>query len=170
MFTNIGAKIKGLAKAGCWVGIVGCIFAGVVLLFTAEEFIPIGFGVAVGGGLASWIGSWFLYGFGQLIENSDVIAAHYQKINASEEQRQQQQIKKDRQARQKRNHDPCRKLLFRPLPQKFFFILGIPDMKMNKIDIDKFRFRMYLKTRMKQGGFYEMFHKENQSHKQKYHG
>ena len=102
MFTNIGAKIKGLAKVGCWVGIVGCIFAGVVLLFTEEEFIPIALGVAVGGGLASWIGSWFLYGFGQLIENSDVIAAHYQKINASEEQRQQQQVKKDRQASQKR--------------------------------------------------------------------
>lgn len=73
MFTNIGAKIKGLAKAGCWVGIVGCIFAGVVLLFTEEEFIPIALGVAVGGSLASWIGSWFLYGFGQLIENSDVL-------------------------------------------------------------------------------------------------
>lgn len=102
MFTNIGAKIKGLAKVGCWVGIVGCIFAGVVLLFTEEEFIPIALGVAVGGGLASWIGSWFLYGFGQLIENSDVIAAHYQKINTSEEQRQQQQVKKDRQASQKR--------------------------------------------------------------------
>lgn len=113
MFTNIGAKIKGLAKAGCWVGIVGCIFAGVVLLFTEEEFIPIALGVAVGGSLASWIGSWFLYGFGQLIENSDVIAGRYKKDNDGKDDRQKEQEKaprKKQNQKQKQEHHPKEKL------------------------------------------------------------
>ena len=77
MFDNIGGKIKTLAKVVCWIGIIGSCLAGFVLLVegldVSEELILYGILVAGVGSLFSWIGSFFLYGFGQLIENTDVL-------------------------------------------------------------------------------------------------
>ena len=69
MFSNIGGKIKALAKVICWLGIIASIFVG--LLFLDKN--PLG-GLLwmVLGSLSSWIGSFVLYGFGQLVENSDI--------------------------------------------------------------------------------------------------
>ena len=70
MFENIGGKIKTLAKVVCWIGIIVSVILGLGLLsrnaITALLFIGIG-------SLGSWIGSFMTYGFGQLIENTDIL-------------------------------------------------------------------------------------------------
>ena len=76
MFNNIGKKIKNLAKIICYIGIIASIIAAIVLLFLGdiENMILISLPVLVAGIILSWIGSIFTYGFGELIENSAIIA------------------------------------------------------------------------------------------------
>ena len=83
MFKNIGRKIKGLAIVLCWICIVASIIFGIIILVGAGNLrisrqkgitILSGIGVALGGSLISWVGSFFLYGFGQLVENSDKLS------------------------------------------------------------------------------------------------
>ena len=84
MFNNIGGKIKGLAKLICWAGIILSVLLGVLMITGADVSDAVegaetlqGMGWVGGvlfiviGCLASWIGSFFTYGFGQLIENTD---------------------------------------------------------------------------------------------------
>lgn len=72
MFDNIGRKIKGLSAVICWVGIIASVFFGCVL-WAYEYTVVLGVMLFFVGPLASWIGSFTLYGFGQLIDNSDKI-------------------------------------------------------------------------------------------------
>lgn len=72
MFDNIGGKIKGLAEFICYLGIIAFCIVGVVVIVTMESFI-LGVVVAGIGSLGSWIGSFMLYGTGQLIQNTDII-------------------------------------------------------------------------------------------------
>lgn len=74
MFDNIGGKIKGLAMMFCWIGILSCIFVGIAIILIDENLVPVGLIVALAGSFFSWTGSFLLYGFGQLVENSDIIA------------------------------------------------------------------------------------------------
>ena len=93
MFNNIGGKIKGLAKFMCWLGIILSVIAGVVMIIAAASSrsytfdsygekitlstggsIVAGILIIVFGSLASWIGSFFMYGFGELVENSKKVA------------------------------------------------------------------------------------------------
>ncbi len=81
MFENIGGKIKGLAKLICWLGIITSCITGVIVMLSAGSMrndagmvaVITGLMIIVIGSLLSWIGSFFAYGFGQLIENSDRI-------------------------------------------------------------------------------------------------
>ena len=73
MFTNIGSKIKTLASVFTWLGIIGSIISGIYLASQDDDLILIGLLTALLGSLFSWIGSFLLYGFGQLIENSDIL-------------------------------------------------------------------------------------------------
>ena len=75
MFNNIGSKIKTLAQVVCWLGIVICVIVGIVLMSQDEETVGIGLVVMIFGSLFSWIGSFMTYGFGQLIENSDILVS-----------------------------------------------------------------------------------------------
>lgn len=71
MFDNIGKKIKGLATIICWIGIVASIFGGfgVWVAFSNGPGGLLFFLVIAGvGSLFSWIGSFVLYGFGELID------------------------------------------------------------------------------------------------------
>ena len=72
MFNNIGQKIKSLAKVFFWIGVIGSAVSGVVMM-TADDEAMIVFGVLtiVFGIMFSWVGNFFIYGFGQLVENSD---------------------------------------------------------------------------------------------------
>ena len=75
MFENIGKKIKTLAKVVCWVGIVGSVIGGIGMCAMDEDMIMMGLGTIVGGSLLSWIGSFFTYGLGELIDNSSKLVA-----------------------------------------------------------------------------------------------
>jgi hypothetical protein len=68
MFDNIGGKIKTLAMTLTGLGITLSIVAGVISL--SDGSIE-GLFIMIFGSLLSWLGSFLLYGFGQLVENSD---------------------------------------------------------------------------------------------------
>lgn len=82
MFSNIGGKIQTLAKIVCWLGIICSVIMGVILIkensLYQATIVP-GIILMVVGGLASWAGSFVLYGFGTLIENSEAILYHLNK-------------------------------------------------------------------------------------------
>ena len=84
MFYNVGRKIKSLAKTFTWIGIIFSVSLGIVISVTAPlnavlAFL-LGVLIALAGSVLSWMTFLCLYGFGQLIENSDMIAgrADYQ--------------------------------------------------------------------------------------------
>lgn len=74
MFNNIGSKIKGLASVICFGGIILCIIIGIVVAALDEYLLLAGFAIMILGALLSWVSSFVLYGFGELVENSAIIA------------------------------------------------------------------------------------------------
>ena len=81
MFNNIGGKIKSLAKFMCWLGISASVIIGIVLIigatnrngyysYTDTNMVITGILVMIMGSILSWIGSFVLYGFGELVDNS----------------------------------------------------------------------------------------------------
>ncbi len=85
MFSNIGSKLKVLAKILCYVGISLSLIIGSVIMVLGGAngglAFVIGLLTIVGGSLASWIGSFWAYGFGTLVENSDIIAEKVKKCS-----------------------------------------------------------------------------------------
>lgn len=92
MFNNIGRKIKTTAKVFCWIGIICSVVSGVVMVsggfaemrWGIEYGLPAilgGIGIALLGSLISWVGSFMMVGFGELVENSAEIAANTRKNN-----------------------------------------------------------------------------------------
>lgn len=69
MFDNIGYKIKSLAKLLCWIGIAVSLGSG-CYIFRTNEWL--GILIIVGGTLLSWLGNFILYGFGELVDNSEI--------------------------------------------------------------------------------------------------
>ena len=90
MFENVGGKLKGLAKVICWVGIIGSVIGGIAIMTQGKAMIAVGIGVAAGGALASWVGSLGLYGFGEIVENSDI-----RTNNAAKQELEREQEKKN---------------------------------------------------------------------------
>ena len=78
MFKNIGAKIKGFASFICYFGIALSVALGIILL--DNKNIPAALAVIFSGTLFSWLGSLFLYAFGQLVENSDILVEQNKEI------------------------------------------------------------------------------------------
>ena len=78
MFDNIGSKIKTLAIVCAWIGIIGSFIGGIYVM--AELDVGIGFLIMIAGSLVSWIGSFFMYGLGQLIENSDILVQQNRRL------------------------------------------------------------------------------------------
>ena len=84
MFNNIGRKIKTFAKVMCWIGIIVSVVAGLVMIvgsFFSYVYAPAagiasGLLTAVLGSLFSWVGSFMMVGFGELVENTAEIAAN----------------------------------------------------------------------------------------------
>lgn len=79
MFNNISGKIKLLALLTFWIGIGASVIFGIVSMIDGatwgnEEDVAFGIFLCICGPLWSWVSSWLLYGFGQLIENSNEIA------------------------------------------------------------------------------------------------
>ena len=66
MFRNIGSKLKSLAYICTAAGMIASIIYGILSM-------PAGIFVIIFGCLLSWVGSFALYGIGQLVENSEKI-------------------------------------------------------------------------------------------------
>jgi hypothetical protein len=92
MYTNIGGKIKLLAKVWAWLGIIASVGLAIAQLVMinhaptggmAEEIslmsILTAVGIVVAGTLISWVSSWALYGFGELIAKASEIAENTRK-------------------------------------------------------------------------------------------
>lgn len=75
-FENIGGKIKILAVVITVIGIGVSLAFGLYLL---DSNVLLGLVIAVVGSLLSWISSFFIYGFGELIEKTTEIAHNTKK-------------------------------------------------------------------------------------------
>ena len=85
MFDNVGSKIKKLAKIFCWLGIAASVISGIAIIIASpsaynhNSLALTGVLTVALGCLFSWICSFFIYGFGQLIENTDYIRSNMQR-------------------------------------------------------------------------------------------
>ena len=75
MYNNIGKKIKTLAEIICILGIGGCFITGIVVASTAKNFLLFLL-IGIVGSIGCWIGGFFTYGFGELIDTNQAIARH----------------------------------------------------------------------------------------------
>ena len=84
MFDNIGKKIKTLAVTICVIGVAASVIVGITFIYGLDSFglsgfvklenrISAGILVIVFGSFISWIGSFFTYGFGELIDSNQAI-------------------------------------------------------------------------------------------------
>lgn len=73
MFKNIGGKIKTLASVITCAFIILSIVSGVLIM--VNDLVLVGILVMLVGFLLSWVSSFILYGYGQMIENSDKLVA-----------------------------------------------------------------------------------------------
>lgn len=78
MFNNIERKIKGLAFFYTIVGIIGSIIGAI--FYWVNSDILTGFIILIFGILASWTGSFVLYGLGELISKSSNIEEGINKL------------------------------------------------------------------------------------------
>lgn len=91
MFTNIGGKLKGVAKIVFWIGVIGSIILGVCVMFW-RNIVPVvswygyhtgitfgsflcGLLVMVLGIFCSWLSVIRLYAYGVIVENTDKLVA-----------------------------------------------------------------------------------------------
>lgn len=79
MFKNIGEKIKGEARGICGLGILASVIGGIAygIAFFEEQngAVIIAFLIVLLGIIVSWLACLCLYGFGELVHNSSIIAA-----------------------------------------------------------------------------------------------
>lgn len=78
MYTNIGNKIKAIAKVLGWVYLIGGAIAWLILItngydgwygyeyITEDDYIG---WIALISGILGYVSSWFTFGFGQLVED-----------------------------------------------------------------------------------------------------
>lgn len=76
MYDNIGGKIKGLAKAVFIVEATAAVITGIALVAIDEDLILFGLLTLILGPAVAWVSSWFLYGFGELIDKVCEIATN----------------------------------------------------------------------------------------------
>ena len=89
MFTNIGGKLKTLAKVAAWLGIIASVISGIGMMTMRGYNYGYGYGgglaivaglvVIIVGSLAAWLSALALYGFGELIEKTTEIADNTRK-------------------------------------------------------------------------------------------
>lgn len=77
MFENIGKKIKSLTKFVCWVGIIASIVAAIGMMCSGDDvLIIIGVILLFVGPIMAWIGSFVMYGFGELVDRTTSIETY----------------------------------------------------------------------------------------------
>ena len=95
MYENIGRKIKGLAIVVFAIMAILSVVAGVFMLFRDNGGFLIGILIAGIGILLSWVGTFFLYGFGQLIENTDILVYQTKNMSKNIEKISNNNVQKD---------------------------------------------------------------------------
>ncbi|MBQ3529899.1 MAG: hypothetical protein IJA47_05350 [Oscillospiraceae bacterium] len=90
MFNNIGGKIKTVAMTLCIIESVVSAIYGLVLIATDKRTILPGILLILIGPIIAWLGSFLLYGFGQLIENSDILVRQGYLRKALEQEEEQE--------------------------------------------------------------------------------
>lgn len=90
MFENVGRKIKKLIRNICKIGFVLDGIGGFVLIIFLCETMGfagalLGLWITALAFLLTWISCFFAYGFGELVENSTVIAESMQEEETQEE-------------------------------------------------------------------------------------
>ncbi len=76
MFSNIGKKIKTLAGILAWTGIIVSIIIGVAFcVIGGTVFIIVGPIIMILGSIISWVSAFAIYGYGQMIENTNMIVS-----------------------------------------------------------------------------------------------
>ena len=73
MYQNIGSKIQAVAVATFVLGAIATIILGFVLL-ADDATMVFGLLSLFGGPIVAWISSWFMFAFGQLVEDVREIA------------------------------------------------------------------------------------------------
>ena len=68
---NIGSKIKTTASIFFVLAIIGSVIGGIIMIGSSVE--GLGILLLLGGPLAGWLIFMMIYGFGQLVENSDYL-------------------------------------------------------------------------------------------------
>lgn len=70
MWDNIGSRLQTAAKVICWIGIIASVISGIVAISAGGNGATIITALLsmVGGALASWVGSWAMYGLGLVVE------------------------------------------------------------------------------------------------------
>ena len=74
MFGNIGKKIKGLAKAIFWIGVILSALLGFSVSPEASII------TAIIGGIVSWLFTFLFYGIGQLIDDVETMVKNQEII------------------------------------------------------------------------------------------
>lgn len=75
MFRNVSGKIKMMAVVLLVVGLFASLVGGIAVIDNGNEFsVPAGLGVMIGGAAVSFAISFLVYGFGQIVENTDKMA------------------------------------------------------------------------------------------------
>ena len=71
MFDDIGKKIKTLATVSCVVCSISYVITAFIMFANGDDdLIGLGFLCLLAGPLLSWVGSFFIYGFGELIDKA----------------------------------------------------------------------------------------------------
>ena len=81
MYDNIGTKIKDVAIAWCIIGIIASVVLGIFLM---DGAVIGGLLVMVIGSLFSWLSSFPLYGFGEMIDKLSAIEQNTRSIKSKE--------------------------------------------------------------------------------------
>ena len=107
MFSYVGQKIQTVAKLFCWVGVTlsivyGCItilggdiVLGAITKYGRSASALAGIFVIAIGSFFSWISSLVLYGFGELVENSERSCFYQKELYENIEKNDKNKIFKD---------------------------------------------------------------------------
>ena len=71
MYNNIGGKIKLLAAISFAIMAIGSFVGGIAMMATDDDLILPGVFVLILGPVVSWVSTWVLFGFGELIESNE---------------------------------------------------------------------------------------------------
>lgn len=93
LFENIGEKIKSVTKAFACVGMILSIILAIICFVVGGSYgILIGLLVGGIGFLLSWMGAWFIYGYGEIIQCLISINRKLEDITAEKKNKIEQTI------------------------------------------------------------------------------